>query len=303
MYDHLINNWDRPRVVSTDPYHPEAFQHLMEYFDRWLVNHPNTNVVRLTTLAYHFGLDSDKNGVDKYRDWVGYLDTVSIEALLDFEREYGCRMTSEDFVDQGYYNATHRLPSRKYRDWMAFIQKFVIKFSKDLVDKVHDAGKKAAIFQGDHWIGVEPYSKGYGEMGIDINIDACEDGVALRRLADSPWDEVKEIRLYPYFFPDVFQKDGDSLRESISNWVKIRRAMLRKPIDRIGYGGYLSLAGKFPEFVEHVEKLADEFREIKSKSGKTRPYSTPIRVAVLNAWGRIRSWINMFGKAKEIRWK
>ena len=38
--------------------------------------------------------------------------------------------------------------------------------------------------------------------------------------------------------------------------------MLKKPLDRIGYGGYLSLAAKFPDFVEEVEHIADEFREI-----------------------------------------
>jgi len=179
---------------------------------------------------------------------------------------------------------------------MQFIHKFVMKFGKELVDKIHKAGKKAAIFQGDHWVGVEPYSDEYPQMGIDINVGACEDGVALRRLADSPWDEIKEIRLYPYFFPDVFRPDGDPLSESISNWVKIRRTMLRKPIDRIGYGGYLSLAARFPEFVEHAADLCDEFRTIKKNCGKTKPYTAPVKVAVLNAWGKWRCWLNNFGR-------
>lgn len=296
MYNHLTNNWTCPHVVCTEPYHKNARRHLMEYFDKWLKEHPHTDVVRLTTLAYHFVLDSDKDGVDKYRDWLGYTDTITIEALEDFEKEYGCRLTAEDFVDQGYYNATHRVPSEKYLDWMQFIHKFVIKFGKELVDKIHKAGKKAANFQGDHWIGVEPYSNEYPKIGIDINVGACEDGVALRRLADSPWDETKEIRLYPYFFPDVFSTGGDPLSESISNWIKIRRAMLRKPIDRIGYGGYLSLAAKFPEFIEHAADLCNEFRTIKENSGTTKPYTAPVKVAVLNTWGRWRSWLNNFGR-------
>ncbi|AQT68161.1 D-galactosyl-beta-1-_3-N-acetyl-D-hexosamine phosphorylase [Anaerohalosphaera lusitana] len=296
MYNHISNGWTCPHVVSTEPYHADARKHLMDYFDNWLETHPNTDVVRLTTLAYHFVLDSDKHGVDKYRDWVGYMDTVTVEALQDFEKEYGYRLTSEDFVDEGYYNATYRVPKKRYLDWMQFIHKFVIEFGKELVDKVHAAGKKAAIFQGDHWVGVEPYSDDYPKMGIDINVGACEDGVALRRLADSPWDEVKEIRLYPYFFPDVFCEGGKPTEESVSNWVKIRRAMLRKPIDRIGYGGYLSLAKKFPEFVEQVSGLCDEFRQIKENSGKTEPYSAPVKVAILNAWGKWRSWLNNFGR-------
>lgn len=37
---------------------------------------------------------------------------------------------------------------------------------------------------------------------------------------------------------------------------------MRKPLDRIGYGGYLSLAAKFPKFVDCVSKICDEFRAI-----------------------------------------
>ena len=55
----------------------------MSYFDEWLANHPHTDVVRLTTLAYHFAVDSDQNGADKFRDWVGYQDTVNIRRMDD----------------------------------------------------------------------------------------------------------------------------------------------------------------------------------------------------------------------------
>lgn len=37
---------------------------------------------------------------------------------------------------------------------------------------------------------------------------------------------------------------------------------MRNPVDRIGYGGYLSLAYKFPKFVDYIEKVTDEFRLI-----------------------------------------
>ncbi len=294
MYNHLTNNWTGPHIVSIDPYHKQAREHLMKFFDNWLETHKHTDVVRLTTLAYHFTLDSDKNGKDKFRDWTGYTDTVSIPALLDFEKQFGYRLCSEDFVDKGYYNATHRVPSKRWRDWMAFIHNFVIEFGKELVEKIHRAGKKAAIFQGDHWIGVEPFRPKFPEMKIDINIGACEDGVALRRIGDSPWNETKEIRLYPYFFPDVFSEGGNPVEESINNWVKIRRAMIRKPVDRIGYGGYLSLAYKFPDFIKHVSWLCDDFRQIREKSAGKPSQTAPIKVAVLNAWGKLRSWINNF---------
>lgn len=295
MYNHLTNNWDKPHVISVDPYHKECWDHLMAYYDRYLADHPQTDVVRLTTLAYHFAVDSDQDAVDKFRDWTGYQDTISVPALEDFAREHGYRLRAEDFVDEGYYNAACRVPSERYLAWMKFIHKFVVKFGKALVDRAHKAGKKTAIFWGDHWIGVEPYLPSFLKMGIDIHVGAAEDGVALRRISDTPGGLVKELRLYPYFFPDVFREGGDPLGESVSNWIKIRRALLRKPVDRLGYGGYLSLALKFPEFVEHVAELCDEFRAFKHNSGGGESWKSPIKVAVLNAWGNWKPWINSFG--------
>ena len=292
MYNHILNNWTKEHVVSIDPYHPETYSHLMDYLETWLRNHPHTDVVRLTSLAYHFTLDSDALGNIKYRDWLGYTDCVSPATLEDFALKKGYCLRSEDIVDQGYYNATYRVPSQAYLDWMDFIHDFVIKFGKDIVQRIHKAGKKAALFWGDHWIGVEPYSPRFQEIGIDINIGACEDGVALRRLADAPGEHVKEIRLYPYFFPDVFRPGNDPLAESMRNWIKIRRALLRKTIDRIGYGGYISLAMKFPDFIAHVKNICEEFRAILEKSGKTSPFVIPVKVGILSAWGKLRSWIN-----------
>jgi 1,3-beta-galactosyl-N-acetylhexosamine phosphorylase len=260
-----------------------------------LADHPQTDVVRLTTLAYHFAVDSDQNAVDKFRDWTGYQDTLSVPALEDFAKEYGYRLRGEDFVDQGYYNAACRVPTKGYLDWMEFIHKFVVKFGKALVDKAHKAGKRTAIFWGDHWIGVEPYKPSFLKMGIDIHVGAAEDGVALRRISDTPGGLVKELRLYPYFFPDVFREGGDPLSESLSNWIKIRRALMRKPVDRLGYGGYLSLALKFPKFVDHVADLCEEFRAFKANAAGGESKKAPIKVAVLNAWGNWKAWINSFG--------
>ena len=295
MYNHLTNNWNKPHVISVDPYHKECWDHLMKFYDKYLNDHPQTDVVRLTTLAYHFAVDSDQNAVDKFRDWTGYQDTISVLALEDFAKEYGYRLRSEDFVDQGYYNAACRVPSKGYLDWMDFIHRFVVKFGKALIDKAHKAGKRTALFQGDHWIGVEPYQPNFLKMGNDIHVGAAEDGVALRRVSDTPGGLVKELRLYPYFFPDVFREGGDPLGESQSNWIKIRRALMRKPVDRLGYGGYLSLALKFPKFVDHVAELCEEFRTFKANAGGGESLKKPVKVAVLNAWGTWKAWLNSFG--------
>lgn len=295
MYNHLTNKWTKPHVISVDPYHKPCWDHLMAYYEKYLADHPRTDVVRLTSLAYAFAIDSDQHAVDKFRDWTGYQDTISVPALEDFAKEYGYRLRAEDFVDQGYYNAACRVPSQGYLDWMQFIHRFVVKFGKALADRTHKAGKRAAIFWGDHWAGVEPHQPGFLEMGLDIHVGAAEDGVALRRVSDAPGNLVRELRLYPYFFPDVFREGGDPLSESRSNWIKIRRALLRKPVDRLGYGGYLSLALKFPKFVDHVAELCQEFRAFKANSGGGESWKAPIKVAVLNCWGTWKAWINSFG--------
>lgn len=291
MYNHLVNGWQGPPVASVDPFFPEVRAHLLAYFDRWLAQHARTDVVRFTTFAYHFVVDSGSDGSDRYRDWLGYGETVSVPALEAFERAQGYRMRAEDFVDEGYYNTTNRVPSPRYRAWMRFIHRFVVDFARELAEKAHRAGKRTAMFQGDHWIGTEPFSEAYPSIGIDINIGAVEDGVALRRLSDSPGPAEREARLYPYFFPDVFRPGADPRRESVENWAKIRRALLRKPIHRIGYGGYPSLAAKFPEFVHHVGGLCDEFRAFLDRGRGTRPYTAPVTVAVLSAWGSWRAWL------------
>ena len=80
------------------------------------------------------------------------------------------------------------------------------------------------------------------------------------------------------------------MREAKENWVTARRAILRKPIDRIGYGGYLKLALQFPEFVDYVESVCNEFRELYENIKRApHPYCVK-RVAVLNCWGKMRAW-------------
>lgn len=291
MYNALTNDWKGPRIKSLDPYHPECRAHLIKHFAHWLETHPNTSVVRFTTFAFLFVIDTGEKNQDIYRDWTGYGETVSPRALQDFEERFGYALTPEDFVDAGYYNGTYKVPSKRYQDWMTFVQDFVVDFAGKLVEMAHKAGKKTAMFQGDHWIGTEPFLESYQKIGLDINIGAVEDGVALRRLTDSSGDQVREARFYPYFFPDVFREGNDPVIESMSNWTKIRRAMLQKPLDRIGYGGYLSLANKFPHFIDHVTEVSAQFGEYLEHTQRTESQKIPGKIAVLSAWGKTRSWL------------
>lgn len=295
MYNAITNNWTGEKTMCVDPFIPRVYDHLMEYFDQWLERHPQTSVVRLTTFAFQFVMLRNDKQRDVVRDWCGYYEAVTPAALVAFEKEKGYKLRGEDFVQAGQYSHTTLPPTEKMRDWMDFIQIFVLKFGKDLVDRVHAAGKMAAFFWGDHWIGAEPFDLRFSDMGLDIMVGAVEDGTALRRVSDLPYDIKRELRFYPYFFPDVFKEGGNPLEESQNNWMKIRRALLRKPVDRIGWGGYLSLAAKFPKFIEHLRGITDEFREFHEKTSGAEAWRAPIRVGVLNVWGTLRSWMVQAG--------
>lgn len=175
-------------------------------------------------------------------------------ALEQFEKEKGYKLRPEDIVDAGYYNSTFRVPTKQYKDFIDFQCKHVSKMAKELVDLCHENGKEAMMFLGDNWIGTEPYGKYFPSIGLDAVVGSVGNGTTMRMIADIPGVKYTEGRFLPYFFPDVFNETGDPVGEARENWLQARRAILRSPLDRIGYGGYLGLAVKFPEFVEQVEK-------------------------------------------------
>lgn len=290
MYNHLTNDWgDREPDIPFDIRKPKSAQFILDCLDRWLDENEEIDVVRFTTFFYNFTLIFNDQAKQKYVDWFGYSASVSVEALEAFEQEMGYRLRPEDIVDEGYYNNAFRIPSQAFLDFMEFQQRFVTKAAKRLVDKVQAAGKEAMMFLGDHWIGTEPYGKYFPEIGLDAVVGSVGDGTTLRMISEIPGVKYTEGRFLPYFFPDVFGEGNDPVIEARENWLAARRAMLRKPLDRIGYGGYPSLAYQFPEFVEYVESVCTEFREIYHTIKGQKPYSG-LKVAILNAWGSLRSW-------------
>jgi 1,3-beta-galactosyl-N-acetylhexosamine phosphorylase len=289
MYNHLTNSWSEEHRMPLDPRHPGARLRLLETLDAWLARHPRTNVVRFTTFFYNFDLIYDEKGKERQVDWFGYLGCVSPEAIIEFQKEIGYRLRPEDFIDQGYYNSPFRVPSKRYRDWMEFQQRFVADFAGQCVRRVHDTGRKAIMFLGDHWIGTEPYGRFFSGIGLDGVVGSVGDGVTLRMIADIP-TPMREGRFLPYFFPDIFRNDGDPRAEFVKVWILARRALLHCSLDRMGFGGYLSLVRKFPRFVEEVENACDEFREMWERRGGESSRKASFKVAFLNSWGRIRAW-------------
>ncbi|NQT27728.1 1,3-beta-galactosyl-N-acetylhexosamine phosphorylase [candidate division KSB1 bacterium] len=298
MYNYITNNWSGEHQMGVDPHQPETGVHLLDYLDGWLKDHPQTDYVRFTSMMYQFPLIKGENRETLYLDWSGYLDAMSALALDQFEQKFGYRLRSEDIVDQGYYCSTDRVPKKPYQDWMTFTQEFVRDYTKQCVNKVHDAGKKAILFFCDHWIGTEPYLDGFDELGFDGIVGPCLSGVELRRISDVPGEMIKEVRLYPYFFEvnlqdePVFKGNGVPVKECKKWWKGVRRALLRNCVDRIGFGGYLDLAIKYPDFLEYVGVLANEFRTVLDRTKKTKPYVISKKVAVLDCWGKARSWMH-----------
>ncbi len=298
MYNYITNNWSGKHQMGVDPRQPEAGKHLLEYLDNWLRTHPFTDYVRFTSMLYQFPLIKNEKRETIFLDWSGYLDPISALAIDEFEKKKGYRLRSEHIIDQGYFNATDRVPEKYYLDWMLFTQEFVRDYTKKCVDKVHHAGKKAILFFCDHWIGTEPYLDGFDEIGFDGIVGPCLSGAELRRISDVPGNTFKEVRLYPYFFEvnlqdePVFTGSGNPAGECKKWWKNIRRALLRCCVDRIGFGGYLELAVKYPDFLDYVEILAGEFRTVLHRTKKTRPYVLKKKVAVLDCWGKARSWMH-----------
>ncbi|WP_342433126.1 1,3-beta-galactosyl-N-acetylhexosamine phosphorylase [Neobacillus sp. FSL H8-0543] len=290
MYNHITNNWgDKPHDIPFDVRQPYSNEFMSSTLKQWLKDNPDTDVVRFTTFFYHFTLVFNNLGKEKFVDWFGYGASVSVAALDAFEQEKGYRLRPEDIVDQGYYNTSFRVPSKAFSDYMDFVQRFVAKEAKKLIDIVHESGKEAMMFLGDNWIGTEPYGKYFGEIGLDAVVGSVGGGATLRMIADIPHVRYTEGRFLPYFFPDTFYEGNNPVIEANENWLTARRAILRNPVDRIGYGGYLSLAYKFPEFVDYIEKVTDEFREIYDTIKGVKPH-TGLKVAILNSWGKLRTW-------------
>ena len=292
MYNFITNDWkDAPHQLTYDVRQPKTQAYVKEKLKRWCQENPQVDVVRFTTFFHQFTLTFDDQKREKFVEWFGYSASVSPYILEQFEKWAGYPFRPEYIVDQGYHNSIFRVPSKEFRDFIEFQQIEVCKLAKELVDIVHSYGKEAMMFLGDHWIGTEPFGKYFKEIGLDAVVGSVGDGVTLRMISDIKGVKYTEGRLLPYFFPDVFTEGGDPIGEAQENWLKARRAILRSPLDRIGYGGYLKLANEWPGFIDQIGRVVEEFRQIHANSQGTGAYTAPFKVGILNCWGNLRRWM------------
>ena len=290
MYNFITNSWENvEHQITFDVRQPKTQKHVIDKLKQWMIDNPDTDVVRFTTFFHQFTLVFNEFAKEKFVDWFGYSASVSPYILEQFEKEVEYKFRPEYIIDQGYHNNTNRVPSKEFRDFQEFQQREVSRLMKVFVDICHENGKEAMMFLGDHWIGTEPFGEYFKEVGLDAVVGSVGNGTTLRLISDIPGVKYTEGRFLPYFFPDTFHEGGDPIKEAKVNWVTARRAILRKPIDRIGYGGYLKLALQFPDFIQYIEEICKEFRLLYENVGGQTSYNH-FTVGVLNSWGRIRSW-------------
>lgn len=290
MYNAVVNGWQGvEHQITFDVRQPKTREYSMIRLRKFIEEHPYVDVIRYTTFFHQFTLIFDEMLREKYVDWYGYSASVSPYILKQFEQEVGYTFRPEFIIDQGYYNNQYRIPSKEFKDYQAFQRREVAKLAKEMVHITHEYGKEAMMFLGDHWIGTEPFMEEFQSIGLDSVVGSVGNGSTLRLISEIEGVKYTEGRFLPYFFPDTFYEGGDPVKEAKVNWVTARRAILRKPIDRIGYGGYLKLACQFPEFIDYVESVCNEFRELYENIKGTTPYCVK-RVAVLNSWGKMRAW-------------
>ncbi|MGN1053588.1 MAG: 1,3-beta-galactosyl-N-acetylhexosamine phosphorylase [Candidatus Scatosoma sp.] len=291
IYNYTANGWTREKDRDIDPIFPQVTRKMAENLEEWLKSNNDVSVVRFTTFFYHFFLIHKEDGGGKYFDWFGYAMSASPAMLDAFERETGETIDIEDVVDGGYYANHFRMPTKKFLRYMDFVEKFVSKTVRKFVDILHAHGKEAMMFLGDNWIGGELYGEHFKDMALDAVVGSVNSGATLRMLSEIPHVKYTEARFLPYFFPDTLPSDEIATQALNSYWLLARRAVMRKPVDRIGFGGYLKLAAQLPVFTAAVTNVCEEFREIYRVIEGKEPY-TAVKVAVLNAWGKKRSWMN-----------
>ena len=133
MYNAVTNDWkDFEHQITFDVRQPKTHKFTMERLRKFIAEHPYVNVIRYTTFFHQFTLVFDELKREKYVDWYGYSASVSPFILEQFEKEVGYKFRPEFIIDQGYYNNQYRIPSKEFKDFMAFQRREVAKLAKEM---------------------------------------------------------------------------------------------------------------------------------------------------------------------------
>ena len=91
MYNHTTTNWDKEHLMQIDPRYPETQEYMLGWMKNWCETHPDTTVVRFTSMFYNFVWiwGSSERNRNLYTDWGSYDYTVSDIALDEFAKKYG----------------------------------------------------------------------------------------------------------------------------------------------------------------------------------------------------------------------
>ena len=216
--------------------------------------------------------------------------SASPKMFDEFKKEFGYEITLEDIVTGGTYASRYQIPNENTRKYIDMVQRKCCAWAKLFVDIVHKYGKKAMMFDGDHRIGTEPYNPYFASIGLDGVVGAPHSGPYIRLLSDMTGVKYKEGRLNPYFFPNECPSDELGCIYLKKNYLSERRGLLKKPIDRIGFGGYLKLVDSYPNFQLLAKKVCDEFRTIRRHVDENGSYNI-VKIAVMSYWGRQNSWM------------
>lgn len=290
IYNYVCNGWTVTKDRDVDPIFPEAFDHILKNMEEWLKNNPQVTVVRFTTFFYHFFLLFFRGDKQKLFDWYNYAMSASPSMFKRFKSEYGYEITLEDLLTEGSYANHFHIPTKAQLDYTDLVQRFVSEKMEKIIEKVHEYKKEAMMFWGDNWIGAEPYGKYFSRMKLDAVVGSANSGATVRAVSDLANVKYREIRLNPYFFPDTLADETAATKSMQNCWLIERRALMRKPVDRIGFGGYLSLADRFPKLCKAITEICDDFRELYDVVSQGEPYCV-LKVAIISYWGKEKSWM------------
>lgn len=294
IYNYHVNNWTCEKDLDLDPIYPEALEHMLFRLEEWLKNNPDVTVIRFTTFFYNFFIACKTGTEQRLWGWHNYAMTVSPRMIDEFKKEEKIDLKLEDIVNQGYYLGKNAIPTDNARKYIDYVQRKCCGWAKLFVDICHKYGRKAMMFDGDHRIGVEPYNPYFKTIGLDAVVGAPSNGIYIQQIANIPGIKYTEGRFSPYFFPNECPGDEKGTQMITTFWNSEKRGMLRKPLDRIGFGGYLKQISTYENFVNKVKSVCDEFRTIKENAGK-EGCKTFLKVGIMSYWGKMDSWM-FFGR-------